>query len=117
MITDARTTIDRKNKKLKELIEYIKKLHMLLAHLSASEEDLTEAESLARNAHQIPGNNHDGAGTNTNWSIEDVEEIVLPLEAKINKDQITATFLPLKKCLTTTAADKSLPVSALHAAD
>jgi hypothetical protein len=40
VITDANIKIDRKNKKLKELIEYIKKLHLLLAHLSGDEEEL-----------------------------------------------------------------------------
>lgn len=32
LIIGSRDTIERKNKKLKELIEYIKKLHMLLAY-------------------------------------------------------------------------------------
>lgn len=32
--------IDRKNKKLKELIEYIKKLHQFLAYLNANPEDI-----------------------------------------------------------------------------
>ncbi len=32
LIIESRTTTERKNKKLKELIEYIKKLHMLLAY-------------------------------------------------------------------------------------
>lgn len=32
LITESRATVERKNKKLKELIEYIKKLHILLAY-------------------------------------------------------------------------------------
>ncbi len=39
-ISEAKEKIDRKNKKLYELIEYIKKLHLLLAHLSGNEEEL-----------------------------------------------------------------------------
>jgi hypothetical protein len=86
VVTDARTTIERKNKKLKELIDYIKKLHTLLAHLSANEEDLQKLkvspEMLARSL-----------GTaltvrdESEEPFEQVEEIVLPVEANINKSK------------------------------
>lgn len=84
VITDARTTIERKNNKLKELIEYIKKLHTLLAHLSANEEDLQKLkvspEMLVRSMGTAFSDREE-----SEEPYEQVEEIVLPLEAKINK--------------------------------
>ncbi|HOD16885.1 MAG TPA: hypothetical protein PK307_15640 [Spirochaetota bacterium] len=84
VVTDARTTIERKNKKLRELIDYIKKLHTLLAHLSASEDDLQKLkvspEMLVRSLGTAFTDREE-----TEESFEQVEEIVLPLEAKINK--------------------------------
>jgi hypothetical protein len=84
VITDAQTTIERKNKKLRELIAYIRKLHTLLAHLSASEEDLknlkVSPEMLARSIGTTMTEREE-----REIEYEDVEEIVLPLEAKINK--------------------------------
>jgi hypothetical protein len=40
LIVDSKTTIDRKNRKLKELIEYIRKLHTLLAYYKLSPEHI-----------------------------------------------------------------------------
>ncbi len=40
IIEETKIQTGRKNRKLKELIEYIKKLHLLLAHMSAGDEDL-----------------------------------------------------------------------------
>jgi len=37
--TDTKRVIDRKNLKLKELIEYIKQLHQFIAHMNANPED------------------------------------------------------------------------------
>ncbi len=39
LILESKTVIDRKNKKLKELIDYIKKLHLLLAYYKLRPED------------------------------------------------------------------------------
>lgn len=39
MIQDAQQTIERKNRKLKELIAYIKKLHQLLAWINSNPEE------------------------------------------------------------------------------
>ncbi len=39
-VSESNTIIERKNKKLKELIEYIKKLHSLLSYISANPEEL-----------------------------------------------------------------------------
>ncbi len=40
VITDSAIKIERKNKKLKELIGYIKKLHVLLAYMNANKDDI-----------------------------------------------------------------------------
>ena len=40
LIVESKTTIDRKNRKLKELIEYIRKLHTLLAYYKLSPEHI-----------------------------------------------------------------------------
>jgi hypothetical protein len=37
---DTKRVIDRKNRKLKELIEYIKHLHSFIAHMNANPEDI-----------------------------------------------------------------------------
>ena len=39
LLANAKSTIDRKNKKLKELVKYIRKLHMLLAYHKTNPED------------------------------------------------------------------------------
>ena len=44
IIKESRETIDRKNKKLKELIEYIKKLHLILAYYKLSPEDFDKLD-------------------------------------------------------------------------
>lgn len=44
IIKEARETIDRKNMKMKELIEYIKKLHILLAYYKLSPEDFDKID-------------------------------------------------------------------------
>ena len=44
IIKESRETIDRKNKKLKELIEYIKKLHLILAYYKLSPEDFNKID-------------------------------------------------------------------------
>ncbi len=84
VISDARTTIERKNNKLRELIEYIKKLHTLLAHLSASEEDLQKLKVSPELLVSSLGTAFTGR-EEAEEPYEQVEEIVLPLEAKINK--------------------------------
>ena len=40
LLIDAKKTLDRKNRKLKELIDYIKKLHLLLAYYKLSPENI-----------------------------------------------------------------------------
>ena len=38
--TESKKTIEKKNRKLKELIEYIKKLHLFLAYINTNADDL-----------------------------------------------------------------------------
>ena len=40
LLTDAKKTIDRKNTKLKELVKYIRKLHLLLAYYKTKPEEI-----------------------------------------------------------------------------
>jgi len=78
-IADAREKIERKNKKLRELIAYIKKLHLLLAHL-ASGEDLSLGPippDLIKKATEAASLLHDASEP----EYEEVEEIPLPFDA------------------------------------
>lgn len=43
-VSETKKVIDRKNAKLKELIEYIKQLHQFIAHLNANPEDIDRME-------------------------------------------------------------------------
>jgi hypothetical protein len=40
LLIDAKSTIDRKNSKLKELVKYIRKLHLLLAYHKTNPDDI-----------------------------------------------------------------------------
>jgi len=44
LIIESKTVIDRKNRKLKELIEYIKKLHVLLSYYKLRPEDFEKID-------------------------------------------------------------------------
>lgn len=44
IVNESRDSIDRKNRKLKELIDYIKKLHILLAYYKLSPEDFNRID-------------------------------------------------------------------------
>ncbi len=44
LVTESRRTVDKKNQKLKELIAYIKKLHVLLAYYKQSPEEFQKIE-------------------------------------------------------------------------
>ena len=46
LLYNAKETIDKKNNKLKELIDYIKKLHLLLAYYKLNPEDIDKMEIL-----------------------------------------------------------------------
>ena len=47
LLFDAKTTIERKNNKLKELINYIKKLHLLLAYYKMRPEDFDKVGNIS----------------------------------------------------------------------
>lgn len=84
VITDARIQIERKNKKLKELIEYIKKLHLLLAHLSTDEEELKKLKVAPEMLIQTLSQNITEK-VEREIEFEEVEETTLPLDANIKK--------------------------------
>ncbi len=84
VITDARAKIDRKNKKLKELIDYIKKLHLLLAHLSADEEELKKLKVSPEMLIQTMSASITEKAERE-LEFEDVEETELPVDANIKK--------------------------------
>ena len=44
LVAESRRTVDKKNQKLKELISYIKKLHVLLAYYKQSPEEFQKIE-------------------------------------------------------------------------
>jgi len=44
IITESREKIDRKNRKLRELIDYIKKMHMYIAYIHSNQERLETLE-------------------------------------------------------------------------
>ncbi len=84
VITDARAKIDRKNKKLKELIDYIKQLHLLLAHLSGDEEELKKLKVSPEMLMQTLSTAITEKAERE-LEFEEVEETVLPLDAEIKK--------------------------------
>ncbi len=77
-ITEAKYKIDRKNKKLKELIDYIKKIHLLLARLGSDEEELKQLkipmENLLRSLGSPAAEDKEPV-----QEYEEVEEVPLPL--------------------------------------
>jgi pimeloyl-CoA synthetase len=78
--TEAREKIERKNRKLNELIEYIKKLHLLLAHISVNEEDLKNLKIPVQPAPPQEGVTEKEV---IEQAYEAVEEVVLPQEREV----------------------------------
>jgi hypothetical protein len=70
---ESKKTIERKNLKLKELIEYIKKLHMFIAYINANQDRLDEIEIPADISFR-PAEVEDIVES----IYEEVEEVVLP---------------------------------------
>ncbi len=73
---ESKKTIERKNIKLKELIEYIKKLHMFIAYINANQERLDEIEIPADITFRPAAETEDIVES----VYEEVEEVVLPNE-------------------------------------
>ena len=84
IIIDANSKIDRKNKKLRELITYIKNLHLLLAHLSSDEEELKKLkippERLIQSMSEVITDKAEHE-----VEFEEVLEEMLPLDANIKR--------------------------------
>jgi hypothetical protein len=78
IITEAKDRIDRKNKKLWELIDYIKKIHLLLASLGSDEEELKQLKIPMEN---LLGSLGSPAAEEKGpvQEYEEVEEVPLPL--------------------------------------
>jgi mevalonate kinase len=77
-ITEAKYKIDRKNKKLKELIDYIKKIHLLLARLGSDEEELKQLKIPMENLLRSLGDTT-AEGEEPIQEYEEIEEVPLPL--------------------------------------
>ncbi|OHD68600.1 MAG: hypothetical protein A2W19_12475 [Spirochaetes bacterium RBG_16_49_21] len=78
IITEVKDKIDRKNKKLRELIDYIKKLHLLLVHLTSDEEDLKKLNiptDMLLHSLSDTVTGHD----EVEQDYEEIEEVILPL--------------------------------------
>ncbi len=73
---ESKKTIERKNIKLKELIEYIKKLHMFIAYINANQDRLDEIEIPESISFRPAAEAEDIAES----VYEEVEEVVLPNE-------------------------------------
>ena len=82
VINESKRVIERKNNKLKELITYIRKMHSFLSYLSSNEEDLDKIK-IPREIFTEPPR-EPGYPQSV---YEDVEEIVVPLDAE-EKDLI-----------------------------
>jgi uncharacterized coiled-coil protein SlyX len=77
VITRSKTIIDKKNHKLRELIEYIKKLHLLLAYINNNQDKLEEID--LRHHFAAPVADHvETAPPLKESAYENVEEIILP---------------------------------------
>ena len=82
VINESKRIIERKNTKLKELITYIRKMHVFLSYLSSNEETLDKIsipKEIFTELPKEPGHSQS--------VYQDVEEIVVPLDAE-EKDLI-----------------------------
>lgn len=73
---ESKKTIERKNSKLKELIEYIRKLHMFIAYINANQDRLDEIEIPS----VISFKPVKEVEEETESVYEEVEELVLPTD-------------------------------------
>ncbi len=71
---ESKKTIEKKNAKLKELIDYIKKLHMYIAYITSGT-DSTEEIKIPARIFTVPQEEHEPEEESV---YETVEEIVLP---------------------------------------
>ena len=80
IIIDSQTKIEKKNNKLKELIEYIKKIHVFLAHLDTSEEGLKKMKLPVELAPREESGKTEETRSSLVSIFEEVEEIELDFE-------------------------------------
>jgi len=83
IINESRGAINRKNEKLRELIDYIKKIHALLSYLNIDRENIEKISLPA----EIFSDHHEEIVTATESVYEEVEEIPLKLNGS-NEDQL-----------------------------
>lgn len=80
VINDSKIMIEKKNRKLRELIDYIRKLHVFIAHLNMSDEELEKftlsPELMAR---ALEGHEKEKEPEYES-AFEEVEEEILPLD-------------------------------------
>ncbi len=70
-ISESKKTIEKKNRKLKELIEYIKKLHQLLSYLNAN------PDSIDTISITLPGMSEAEAEKSFTSVYEEAEEVIM----------------------------------------
>jgi len=86
VISQSQEVITRKNKKLKELIEYIRKLHYFISNLDSGLEDLKDLKVPRRLA--VEGEEdiiEEEVRPKRKSVFEDVEEIVLGIDEDVDK--------------------------------
>lgn len=77
LLTESRTIIDRKNHKLKELIGYIRKLHLFLAHLPTGSEALEKMKIPPEILKQMAEAQEAPPAPRSEPVYSDVEEVIL----------------------------------------
>jgi len=81
VIEDSKIKIERKNSKLKELIEYIKKIHKFIAYINSKPEDLDKIKIAPDLFVQTQANSEKIPDDESEPSVyEEVEELVLSLD-------------------------------------
>ena len=94
VIEETKIQTERKNRKLKELIEYIKKLHMILAHLSADGAEIKDLK-FQPGMFNAPGGSY-GDQEEIDSIYEEVEEVVLNPNPAASKSPVKRPGKPSK---------------------
>ena len=79
VITDSKKKIERKNIKLKELIEYIRKLHLFIAYLNANQDKIDELSVPTEKLIQAVAKQEEILQFEDKSVYEDVEEIIVDI--------------------------------------
>ena len=94
IIEETKIQTERKNRKLKELIEYIKKLHIILSHLSAGGEELKDLK-IQPGMFISPGGSYSDQDE-IDSIYEEVEEVVLNPTLAASKSPVKRPGTPSK---------------------